>query len=152
MIVLQFVSGEGIESEAIEAYSHGVVSHVDAVMPDGKLLGARLEGGVQIREPDYEKFDRIVRVQVPTLPTVVDDFYDWLKTQIGKPYDIAAIAAFGFGRNWREDGTWYCAELIAAGLERHYFPYPLVSPTNRITPADLLLVLSALVPVHLEPT
>jgi hypothetical protein len=31
---------------------------------DGRLLGGRLDSGVQIRLPNYEKFSRVVRVVI----------------------------------------------------------------------------------------
>jgi hypothetical protein len=51
-------------------------------MDDGRLLGARLDGGVQIRPPNYEKFvERVVIV-----PYYKERAYwDFLKAQIGKP-------------------------------------------------------------------
>jgi hypothetical protein len=33
-------------------------------MDDGRLLGARLSGGVQIWPPNYEKFSRVERIVI----------------------------------------------------------------------------------------
>jgi hypothetical protein len=56
MIRLQFVLGTGLSSQAIAWFSAGHFSHVDAVLPDNRLLGARSDvvGG---KPPGY-RFDR----------------------------------------------------------------------------------------------
>ena len=71
-------------------------------------------------------------------------FYAFLKTQIGKPYDHSAILGFALDRDWRQSDSWFCSELVAAALEKAgYFSFCLAAPANKITPADLLLALSA---------
>jgi hypothetical protein len=63
-ITLQFVTSRDPESWAIRTFQRGWCSHVDSVMDDGRLLGARSDGGVQIRPPNYEKFSRVERVVI----------------------------------------------------------------------------------------
>lgn len=150
MITLQFVGAGGIGSALIEWFGAGEVSHVDAVLPDGRLLGARSDvvggvaAGVQIRPPGYETFDKIVRAALPADAVLTAWFYHLLHGEIGKPYDSTAIAAFAAGRDWREPDSWFCSELQAAMLERcGWFPFPLATPSNKLTPAGLLLACSA---------
>lgn len=143
-IVLQFVRATDPLSNMIALYQRGWPSHVDAVLPDGQLLGARLDGGVAIRPHDYEHFDQKLVVRLDTAQAVRDNYYAWLGNQLGKPYDIKAILAFAaLGRDWRDDEAWFCSELLAAGLEQcQFFPHPLSVTPNLLTPRDLLLVLS----------
>lgn len=151
MITLQFVSELGLGGLFIQWYGHSAYSHVDCVMPDGHLLGARIIGGVQIRPKTYGTFTRFLRVNIPASPTTTDAYLAALKAEVGKPYDATAILGFVTGRNWREPDSWFCSELLAAMLEKvKVFPYPLSSPANRITPQDLIIALSAivLVPAH----
>jgi hypothetical protein len=154
MIVLQFVASDGITSSLIEWFSHGRFSHVDAVMPDGRLLGSQghaigaVPAGVQIRPANYETFAARQVVTLTATPEQEAAFWAFVKAQIGKPYDTTAIAGFVAGRNWREDDSWMCSELQSAALEAAgFFAHPLCAPTNRITPDDLELVLSALVTI-----
>ena len=148
MIQLQFVSGKGWSSDLIEWFGHGLYSHVDCVMPDGRLLGARLEGGVAVRSPDYEVFERVCRVGLPVEYSMASGWAEWLLAQVGKPYDKTAIAAFAAGRDWQEPDSWFCSELAAASLIHcGYFQWPLVVGANKITPDDLVLVLSSHVQV-----
>src|SRR6516164_2606539 len=63
-ITLQFVTSRDPESWAIRTFQRGWCSHVDAVMDDGRLLGARSDGGVAIRPQNYEKFARVERAVI----------------------------------------------------------------------------------------
>ena len=142
MIILQFVSGDDPGSELIKVFSRGWPSHVDAVLEDGTLLGARLDG-VKIRPPNYEPFAKVERIGLVCPKAEEDAFYAFLHAQIGKPYDKLAIAAFAVQRDWRQEDSWFCSELIARALEVcGFFPEPLADPANEITPRDLLLCVS----------
>ena len=156
-IELQFVSEAGLSSWAIGWFSAGDaktrVSHVDAVMPDGSLLGARYacdgaisskKGGVQLRHPEYAAFTRRVHVTLPCTSAERDAFSRFIFDQLGKPYDWKCIAGFFSGRDWREDDSWICSELIARALEVAHIVPTLYLGANRITPVALLLLLSAI--------
>jgi uncharacterized protein YycO len=152
-ITLQFVGNDSLGSRLIEWYDHGQYSHVDTVLPDGSLLGARddvigsIPAGVQIRPAGYVIGDRMKRVTVPCSDAREQNYYDFVEAQIGKPYDEKAIAAFFTGRDWRDESAWFCSELVAAGLEAAAVFFPLSAPCNKIAPDDLLLILSAMVTV-----
>jgi len=155
-ISLQFVGADGLSSEAIEWFSHGRFSHVDSVLDDGSLLGARSDvvagvpAGVQIRPPNYEPFKRVLRVELPAPKTVVADYYAFVRGEIGKPYDSDGIVAFVLGRDWRAPDSWFCSELVARALEvSGFLLYPLASPANKVTPSELVQILSVCVPITL---
>lgn len=145
MIRLQFSFQDNLPSELITYFGHGAgFSHVDAVMDDGRLLGARLDGGVQIRPAGYAAFTRTLPVTLGAAASQNQEFWDFLNQQIGKPYDSRAVIGFAAGRDWREATAWFCSELVAAALESSYwFPYDLTTPVNKIDPDDLLLAISA---------
>lgn len=150
MIQFQFVLGKGLSSQAIAWYSAGHFSHVDAVLPDGRLLGARSDGpggtrsGVQIRPPFYEQWKQRVVMTLGSDETKSRKFYDWLITQTGKPYDHTAIWGFVTGRDWRSADAWFCSELGAAAIEIADICPLLYAPRNKVTPACLATVMSAL--------
>jgi uncharacterized protein YycO len=136
MITLQFSSESGIGSTLITWFEWSPYSHVDFVLPDGTLLGARLDGGVQIRPAGYANFTRTERLAVKAPNAVLDA----AKSQIGKPYDTAAIVAFGIHqRSWTDEASWFCSELVAWAFQQGGKPLLRTSHLNRITPADLLL-------------
>lgn len=150
MIYLQFVRQAALTSDLIAWLSQGHVSHVDCVLPNGNLLGSRSDRvggkpvGVQIRPPDYEKFILKEVLTVPAKPKQERDFYTFLDAQLGKPYDHAAIWGFVTGRNWRDDDSWICSELQAAGLEAAGIVPPLYLAANKISPGSLALAVSAI--------
>lgn len=153
MVQLQFVGAKGLSSDLIKMFGHGLhVSHVDAVMPDQWLLGARYDNigggkGVRIRPPGYEQWEYIKRVSFPCTQEQEVLFYDFLKAQVGKPYDWSAIVAFAVNRDWRNPDAWFCSELQGAALETARLMKRLVLPTNKLDPGSLLLASSALVTV-----
>lgn len=118
-IQLQFVRARGLFSWMIARF--GVqqpgFSHVDIVLPDGRLLGARDDAvggepaGVWIRPPNYEHW---VRRQVLTYlchPLGVKRAHDWAMGEISKKYDDDAIAGFIFGQRWHRHGDFICSVL-----------------------------------------
>ena len=150
MITLQFVDGGSDPgSEAIKLFSRGWCSHVDVVMPDGCLLGARSDEvggaptGVQIRPQGYNKWDQVEQIALQATPEQEKAFYDFLQAQLGKPYDKTAIIAFAFERDWTAPDSWFCSELAAAALVYcGWFPKPFRFGVNEITPRDLLMAVS----------
>ena len=73
---------------------------------------------------------------------------DFLKAQLGKPYDTLAIEAFAFNRDWRSPDAWFCDELVAAGLEQAEVVGKLAPSVYRLDVRDLYLVVSAIAPVN----
>jgi hypothetical protein len=158
MIRLRFVTGNSWISNAIRAGERdGWCTHVEAAMPDGTLLGAHLDGGVQARPAGYDKTEmtRELFVDLDSAPAGTeavlaavfraheeDTFRDFLRAQLGKPYDTEAVLGLGVGRNWRNADSWFCSELIAAALETCGYLPKLSAADNHISPRDLLLVLS----------
>jgi len=87
MIVLRFVTGNSFVSAAIQRAEYGFwASHVEALMPDGTLLGAHIDGGVQARPRDYDKgqFTRELFVNIDAAPDVCDRFHAFLRRVDGR--------------------------------------------------------------------
>ena len=149
-IILQFVGAADLGGKIINWFDHGPFAHVDTVMEDGSLLGARSDvwagvaAGVQIRPHDYMPFANPVRAVLDAPDTVVGAYYTFVQAQIGKPYDMTGVVGFAVGRDWRNTNAWFCSELVAAALEESgFFEYSLIQPANKIAPDDLALLCSA---------
>ena len=155
MIELQFSSQKNFASQILHWFDHCWASHVDAVLPNPNagyekhnLLGAKLLGGVCFR-PNVG-FTKTLRVTLPATYTQTKRFKDFMMAQVGKPYDLNGIYSFMINRDWRADDSWYCSEIIAAGLEKSGFlKYPLY--TSQITPQNLLLICNTFTTIG-EPT
>ncbi|MBE0471771.1 MAG: hypothetical protein IBX55_19955 [Methyloprofundus sp.] len=133
MIILQFTARRKIGSWLIRQFTWSDYSHVDIVLPDGRLLGARLDGGVSIQPTgDFEKCLRVA-VDAP------DHVIDIALTQIGKHYDISAIFGIIFRRDWHKPKKWFCSELVAWAFEQAGTPLLRTENFNRVTPRDLLM-------------
>jgi len=97
MIRIRFVDGKNAVAMGISAAEYGFWAiHTEAVMPDGTLLGAHWDGGVQARPAGYDKgtYTKDIIVEIPTDPAMTDKFHAFLRAQLGKPYDFPAIPAF----------------------------------------------------------
>lgn len=79
---------------------------------------------IRLTNEQYEKMDK------------------FLSDQCGKKYDLTALFAFPFRKNWSDDKEWFCSELVAAVLHR----VGIISTPKayRITPKDLYLILKTL--------
>ncbi len=112
---LRFVTEKGFTSWAIREATWSDWSHVDFALLNGKFLGARIEGGVQVREHDYLTPSKFcyAYVDVHSARRVLG----WACSQIDKPYDWKAILGFGFRRDWHEPDQWFCSELVAEAFK-----------------------------------
>ena len=148
MITIRFVGGNDFISGWIRRAEYGFwATHVETLMPDGTLLGAHASGGVQARPKDYDKgeFSKELFVPIPATPEQTNAFHTFLRAQIGKLYDFAAIVGIVAQRDWQNDKAWMCSELVSAGLCQKkvgIFPPHLATELNRVTPRDLLLIVS----------
>lgn len=145
---LQFVQGRALSSSAISWFSSGHFSHVDIVLEDGRLLGARSDAaggvkGVAIRKAGYEKWNKVVMFSVPCTLAQRTNVHDFAVKQVGKPYDHLAILGFMLNRAWRDTDSWYCSELAMATLEQAGILGPLYLAANKITPVAAALAISA---------
>jgi uncharacterized protein YycO len=145
-MILRFVTGNALISRAIRTAEYGFwASHVEAQMPDDTLLGAHFDGGVLARKVGYDKADttREMFVHLPATTIQDDAFHAFLRGQLGKPYDLTAVEAIPVARDWTTPNAWFCSELQAAALRAcGWFACDLAAQFSKITPRDLLLILS----------
>ena len=154
MIKLRFVHHTDAISDAIDFGTYGLYSHVEALTPDGKYLGAHTDVGVQALPIDYDKgkFDRELLVDLDADDAMTAKFYHYLNAVVGEPYDFGAIAAFITHFDQRMKHHVICSALQTLALSPApgcgWFPNWLSVPAHRISPRDLLLVLSGRVAIQ----
>lgn len=155
----QFSTSTAFASRVIRVLTCSEFSHVDLILPGEGLLGVSGSdksindpGGVIIRPFNawpYLSSPKIARV------TCADDVarktVEFVRSQIGKPFDKKALWAFlrdragnpNTNRDWRDPSAWYCSEVQARGLEiGGLFSYPLIQPKQLISPNTLLIYLN----------
>lgn len=161
-ITLRFVTVPGLTSDLIARGQLGVAfpTHVEALMPDGTLLGAHLRDGVQARPRDYDATTWYWQhyVQLPATDDQAAAFYQGLRSQVGKHYDSEGIAAMAAGallggivRDWKAPDTWFCSELQAYELEQASIIGPLPVCASHVTPLMLYVACAAIVPAGIGP-
>jgi uncharacterized protein YycO len=149
MIRLRFVSHPGIFNWACRIAQYGFwATHCEAMIPTGGRIGAwYTEGGVKILPDNYDD-GAFLKETFISLKTTFDQekkFFEFLHTQVGKPYDALAIVAFYSSRDWQEPDSWQCSELIGTALSYcGLFPQEMAVKFSRITPRDLMLLTSPL--------
>jgi len=137
IIRLQFSSqSNNIFSTLVRWRDWSDYSHVDLIMPDGRLIGA-YSNGVVIGYPHIVSNKIIVSIVVTQ--EQADKIYKGAMSQLGKPYDYAGIFGFVTNRDWQEDDSWFCSELIAWIFKEAGINLLRFDNISRISPADLLL-------------
>lgn len=69
-----------------------------------------------------------------------DSIIDAARSQLGKPYDWTGILGLGFHRNWQEDDSWFCSELVAWAAAESGETWFRAEATRRITPQHLWML------------
>lgn len=127
-------------------------SHVECVDPStGKYLGAHIEGGFLARDPGYDvPFNHELFVDLPASDDQVQHFYKLARGCVGEPYDWRAIIGFAIPGHHHAKFEAICSAKMFLLLRLvDWFPshVPMAVPAHCIDPRDLLLILSAIVPV-----
>jgi uncharacterized protein YycO len=140
-IMIRFVTCDDIVSALIRQHTWCDYSHVEFVLDDGATLGAHADRGVAVRPANYDSFTKIDTFVVPMTVEQKFEIMSFANAQIGKAYDMTAIAGIVFHRDWRNKNQWFCSELVAAAFEQALPLLNVPSSVDRITPRDLLLSL-----------
>ncbi|HEY6258031.1 MAG TPA: hypothetical protein VIY51_19785 [Xanthobacteraceae bacterium] len=154
MIRLRFVCGRDTVSLGIRARENFPFSHAEAVTPDGRYLGAHADGGVQAREPGYDAayLERALFVDLPeTQAGQAAAFYAFLDRHIGEPYDFESILGFLVpGLELHQARHVICSAFMTLALRQcGWFAAPLCEPAHKISPRDLLLMISARIAIDM---
>lgn len=62
------------------------------------------------------------------------------RSQVGKPYDLTALAGLLVHRDWQEDDAWFCSELVAWAFAQAGSPLFRPEAMRRVTPQHLWML------------
>ncbi len=139
-----FSTSFALSSALIRFLCHSPFSHCDILLPEPipyGLFGASDPGGVILRKYDYQKFKTWHQATIHT--PLGDRIVELVLSQKGKPFDDVAMKQVMSDepRDWKIPDAWFCSELICWACEEAGL-FRVVVPKNRVTPADLLLLLN----------
>ena len=147
----RYLRGLGVSSRLIE-YRSGGFSHVDVWDPSGRgwwcaysIEVCGVPPGVQLRPPDYyTQLEHSVVLDLDVTDEQFDHFWDFAHHTQGQPYDShGLIEVFVEGRNWREDGAWWCSEWWIGGIESAGRIGRLHDMITEVTPGDAFMLTCA---------
>ena len=150
IITLQFSTSTEWSSAVIRRLLHSEFSHADYVMAGAGLFGASDPGGVCLRSFNYQVFGCRHNATLHATQAIAERFHEIILAETGAAFDNDALWSFLSSDRppWRQRGKWVCSELICYALEAAgFFPYPLIVQKNRVSPADLLLLLNPYIDV-----
>ena len=144
----RLVNGKDLIERGIDAEERGCVSHVEFVF-DQETIGAR-QGGVQVRPLDH--FEWEFWFEADCTPEQYEAATEFLRAQIGKPYDYKAIVGIELDKDWQPDGnSWYCSWLWKAVMQAGKLIGEFPSCVTNLTPQEALLISFAMFE-QIQPT
>lgn len=115
-------------------------SHCGVISASGDVIHSTWPSGVH-RTPLHEWLRKYPANEVLDVPLKDEKAaMSWLELQIGKPYDLSGLIAFGTHRDWQEEDKWFCSELVGAAFVAGGLVFRV--PSARLTPGGLYLVAS----------
>jgi len=126
-------------SALIRAATWSRWSHVSMIGGDFVIEAAALHGVRRVSL--MEAFSRAEDREIVALPCADPAaVIAAASSQIGKPYDYTAVLGLGLHRDWQEDDSWFCSELVAWGFNTAGQPLFRSDCMRRITPQHLWML------------
>ena len=139
-LILQFCTEPKIGSAIIRWGTHCPYSHVDGLLPDGSLLGARTGWlttygeGVRVRPPNYTTFSAIAH---RSYPVDAEKAIAVAMTYVGDPYSWQEDAGYVIPWFWKHvvPKSYNCSAFWAhvirkCGVDPFLAPLPSISPRD----------------------
>lgn len=114
-------------------------SHCAILTPDNTAIeAAAFEGVVERPYADFiaDKSEFSLKtIEVPDDAAAIA----WARTQIGKPYDWLGAIGIALHREWQQDDSWFCSELVEGAAVRGG-RQRFVNQAQRVTPQSSWMV------------
>jgi hypothetical protein len=142
-LTIQLSASNNIVSRITRWTTRGEFTHVDIILPNTPdvLIGAHVFGGIQKKTFIKNDFVNIKRYELEVSIKVIN----WVNNQLGKKYDLMAIAGFVFKIPANENTASICSEFVFDAIEQsNCFNHKVKFQSSKISPRDLHLVLQTL--------
>jgi len=142
-ITIQLSAKKNFVSWATNWITRGKFSHVDIILSDDPyfLYGAHLFGGIKRIPTSKPKFLRTKRYEIE----ISNHSIKWIKAQVGRKYDVMAIAGFILRIPIKENSASICSAFVFDALEKSdCFDHEIDYRSTEISPRDLHLILQVL--------
>lgn len=146
---LLFSRTRGPLSLAIRAATWSAWSHV-AIVDDRWVIEAVAGHGVR-SIPLEQALEGRITAQVDLPCQCPGGVVYAAASQLGKPYDYAALFGLAMRRNWQRDDAWFCSELVAWACEAAGQPLFRATELRRVTPQHLWMLAPAPEPLLFVP-
>jgi len=134
--------GRSLVSKAIQMQTRSPYSHVAVQMQDarGAVIEAWHVGGVrEIADPlEGHDSDTVIDVFSVTGLYRETDVVNFLKQELGKKYDFRSVARFLTRIPAKENGKWFCSELVVAAFRHGGLSLQAGSP-DMFSPRDVCM-------------
>ncbi len=136
MIRLRFLSEPTLSSLIVQGFTWSPWSHVEMVLPDG-YLGARFDGGVQLRKFNYTKTSREAFAHIDCDDQTTAKILAYARSQIGMPYDWLGILGIAVHQDWFNPKARICSRFVFEACKRYGVVLLDESHANRVSPGAL---------------
>lgn len=126
-------------STLIRAVTWSRWSHVALVAGPHVIEASALEGVRQISK-SYAISHALDYCLVDLPARDPQAIIDAARSQIGKPYDWTAIAGLSLHRDWQEEDSWFCSELVAWAAAQAGEVWFRPDALRRVTPQHLWML------------
>lgn len=142
MIALTFTRTEGHYGKLIRWFTKSEYNHVMITWHD-TTYEADMKRGV-ISPADSASAVRLEHFRIRTNVSGIEiaQAHQWLKAQVGQPYDWLGILGQIVSRPWASTRGWYCSRLATRLLWQLNKDAKTLLPTDHLSPHELYEVVS----------
>ncbi len=134
-----YTDRDGIVPKLIRLFTWSEWSHVAIVDGDTVIEAVMGKGVIETPLAELQAESSLWKLEeYPCLDA--DAIIAAARSQVGKPYDKTAIIGMLFNRDWQEDDSWFCSELVAYSFLQGGRKLFRRDTLNRITPEHLWML------------
>jgi hypothetical protein len=139
------VTSNDFIADIIEIGTRAHFDHIETVLPDGSIIAAHAAGGVRHQPADYDTSSMAQQfIDIPMSPDMLAKWVAYLESRVGCAYDFGAILDFILDVDEHVDVAYICSALTILSLrDIGVIPNPLSEPAHKISPRDVVLILSS---------